>query len=74
MTTKEIHADFYTLVENINYNVITYIDVMVNNNKEVIVLVFKNNLHTKSGKILKISSLDQDFDKIRLIKEINFKK
>jgi hypothetical protein len=74
MKSLSINQEFLNTVETINHNVITFVDVTVNGVRENIQLIFKNNLHTKSGKIIKISDVDTEFQKRKLLNELNFKK
>lgn len=70
-SNKEEYLKFKNKLESMTSNLYTFIDVEASEGTETIILIYKNNLQTKSGKILKISDLNEN-DLYRLAREINF--
>lgn len=68
---ENLNRTFLELVENVNNNLKVYVKVTVNGEPKKITLVYKNNLHDQTkNEIFKISSLDNEEQKQRLIAEV----
>lgn len=73
MATNTTTQQFHDLVNNIDTNIKIQTKVTVNGTAKTIMLVYKNNLHTTSCDILKVSDIDHEHEVIKLINDIKYR-